>query len=53
MLISAFFCRIYIPVNMNSLLFDRLLVYSKEIHSLCCHADNLFIFDEYHVPGIP
>ena len=52
MLISAFFCRIYIPFNMDRLLLNPLFVHIKEFHGILLHADDLFIFDKIHVSGV-
>ena len=49
MFIPALFRRIYIPVNMGRVFLDRLLIHIIKFHGICCHADDLFIFNEINI----
>ena len=48
-LITAFFSRIYIPLNSGWLFLQLLFIDIKEGNVILCHADNLFILYKVHI----
>ena len=52
MLVAALLRRVHIPVDVDGLLLDGLLIHVEELHLFPRHADDLLVLDKDHVPGV-